>query len=60
MYKAKDLPDAVDFCIAHTEKGKACIMSPAAASYNYYRDFGDRNNTGTRHYGTGARFVIAP
>ena len=44
MYKAKDLPDAVDFCIAHTEKGKACIMSPAAASYNYYRDFEEKGN----------------
>ena len=44
MYKAKDLPDAVDFCIAHTEKGKSCIMSPAAASYNYYRDFEEKGN----------------
>lgn len=44
MYKAKDLPDAVDFCVAHTAKGKACIMSPAAASYNHYRDFEEKGN----------------
>lgn len=44
IYKAKDLPDAVDFCVAHTTKGKACIMSPAAASYNYYRDFEEKGN----------------
>ena len=44
VYKAKDLPDAVDFCFEHTEKGKSCIMSPAAASYNYYRDFEEKGN----------------
>jgi len=44
VYKAKDLPDAVDFCFEHTAKGKACIMSPAAASYNYYRDFEEKGN----------------
>ena len=44
MYKAKDLPEAVDFCFEHTEKGKSCIMSPAAASYNYYRDFEEKGN----------------
>ena len=44
MYKAKDLPDAVDFCVTNTKKGKACIMSPAAASYNYYRDFEEKGN----------------
>ena len=44
VFKAADLPDAVDFCIANTEKGKACIMSPAAASYNYYRDFEEKGN----------------
>ncbi len=44
VYKAKDLPDAVDFCFEHTPEGKACIMSPAAASYNYYRDFEEKGN----------------
>ena len=44
VYKAKDLPDAVNFCFEHTEKGKSCIMSPAAASYNYYRDFEEKGN----------------
>ncbi len=44
IYKAKDLPDAVDFCVANTKKGKSCIMSPAAASYNYYRDFEEKGN----------------
>lgn len=44
VFKVADLPEAVDKCIEFTEKGKACIMSPAAASYNIYRDFEEKGN----------------
>ncbi len=44
VFKVKDLPEAVDRCVEHTPKGKSCIMSPAAASYNYYRDFEEKGN----------------
>jgi len=44
VFKTQDLPEAVDRCVEYTEKGKACIMSPAAASYNIYRDFEEKGN----------------
>ncbi len=44
VFKVADLPEAVDKCFEYTQKGKACIMSPAAASYNYYRDFEEKGN----------------
>lgn len=44
VFKVADLPEAVDKCIEYTEKGKSCIMSPAAASYNIYRDFEEKGN----------------
>lgn len=42
--KVKDLPEGVDFAVKNTNEGKACIMSPAAASYNIYRDFEEKGN----------------
>lgn len=42
--KVMDLPEGVKFAVEHTKKGKACIMSPAAASYNVYRDFEEKGN----------------
>ena len=42
--KVADLPEGVRFAVEHTKKGKACIMSPAAASYNIYRDFEEKGN----------------
>ncbi|MBR5233843.1 MAG: UDP-N-acetylmuramoyl-L-alanine--D-glutamate ligase [Clostridia bacterium] len=44
IFKVKDMEEAVDKCFEFTQKGKACIMSPAAASYNYYRDFEEKGN----------------
>jgi len=39
LIQAKDMEDAVKAAFKLTEKGKICLLSPAAASYNYYRDF---------------------
>ncbi len=42
MYKAADMADGVNACKRFTEKGKACLFSPAAASYNYYKNFEEK------------------
>ena len=39
---AADLPEAVALAKQITEKGKICLMSPAAASYNVYQNFEKR------------------
>ena len=39
MICAKDMADAVKSADECTEKGKSCLFSPAAASYNYYKNF---------------------
>lgn len=40
--KAADLEDAVKKAAEVTEKGRACILSPAAASYGYFKNFEER------------------
>ncbi len=42
MYKAADMADGVKACKRFTEKGKSCLFSPAAASYNYYKNFEEK------------------
>ena len=42
MICAKDMADAVDNADKLTEKGKSCLFSPAAASYNYYKNFEEK------------------
>lgn len=44
VVKVADLPEAVKYAAANTKWGKSCIMSPAAASYNVYRDFEEKGN----------------
>ncbi|MCQ2481438.1 MAG: UDP-N-acetylmuramoyl-L-alanine--D-glutamate ligase [Clostridia bacterium] len=39
MILAEDMEAAVNKAFAVTAKGKACLMSPAASSYNVYKDF---------------------
>lgn len=41
---AQDLEEAVDAAFRFTEKGKSCLMSPAASSYNVYKDFEHKGN----------------
>ena len=39
---AENMEDAVEKCSEITEKGKSCLFSPAAASYNYYKNFEEK------------------
>ncbi len=43
---AADLEDAVRMAYRYTEAGKACLLSPAASSYNVYKNFEEKG----RHY----------
>lgn len=43
---AADLDEAVQFAYQYTEAGKACLLSPAASSYNVYKNFEEKG----RHY----------
>ncbi|MBR5428795.1 MAG: UDP-N-acetylmuramoyl-L-alanine--D-glutamate ligase [Clostridia bacterium] len=43
---AADMDEAVRAAVELTPPGKACVLSPAAASYNYYKDFAEKG----RHY----------
>ncbi|MGN1315975.1 MAG: UDP-N-acetylmuramoyl-L-alanine--D-glutamate ligase [Acutalibacteraceae bacterium] len=45
---AKNMEDAVKICNEVTGKGRICLFSPAAASYNYYKNFEEKG----RHYKT--------
>lgn len=39
IYQAEDMEQAVQMAANITEKGKSCLLSPAASSYNVYRNF---------------------
>ncbi len=43
---ARDMADGVFFCNKFTANGKSCLFSPAAASYNYYKNFEEKG----RHF----------
>lgn len=40
----QDMEEAVEAAFRYTEKGKSCLMSPAASSYNVYKDFEHKGN----------------
>lgn len=42
MICAPNMQEAVSLCSKYTEKGSACLFSPAAASYNYYKNFEEK------------------
>ena len=42
MFCAEDMADAVSICNECTEKDKSCLFSPAAASYNFYKNFEEK------------------
>ena len=46
MFCAEDMADAVTICEKHTGKGRSCLFSPAAASYNFYKNFEEKG----RHF----------
>jgi len=44
VYKARDMQDAADYAVKVTER--CCVLSPAAASYGFYKNFEERG----RHF----------
>ena len=46
LYKASDMEDAVRAAYRLTASGKTCLFSPAAASYNVYKNFEEKG----RHF----------
>lgn len=46
LMKAENLEEAVKFAYKNTEKDGVCILSPAASSYNEYKNFEEKG----RHY----------
>lgn len=42
LHRAENMTEAVAIASRVTRKGEACILSPAAASYGWYRNFEDR------------------
>ena len=44
IFCARDLADAVCYCKQNTARGKACLLSPAAASYGFYKNFEERGD----------------
>lgn len=42
MFKACEMKDAVTLAYKYTKKGFSCTLSPAAASYNTYKNFEER------------------
>jgi UDP-N-acetylmuramoylalanine--D-glutamate ligase len=43
-YAVGSMEEAVRLAYEHTPKGKICLLSPASASYNMFRDYEDRGN----------------
>jgi UDP-N-acetylmuramoylalanine--D-glutamate ligase len=44
-YEEDDMHKIIRFAIMHTQKGKICLLSPAAASYDQYKNFEARGKT---------------
>lgn len=44
VIKAKDIEESVRWVKANARKGGACILSPAAASYGYFKNFEERGD----------------
>lgn len=43
-YKVKDMQMAVDTAKKNTKKGTICLLSPAASSYGFFKNFEERGN----------------
>jgi UDP-N-acetylmuramoylalanine--D-glutamate ligase len=45
ILKSDDYPAIVDWCFNVTSPGKICLLSPAAASYDSFKNFEQRGDT---------------
>ncbi|MFO8087826.1 MAG: UDP-N-acetylmuramoyl-L-alanine--D-glutamate ligase [Bacteroidales bacterium] len=45
LYQAKDLADAVRFAFKHTPVNTICLLSPAASSYDQFKNFMEKGDT---------------
>ncbi len=43
-HDVSSMKEAVQLAYKHTQSGKICLLSPASASYNLFRDYADRGN----------------
>ena len=44
IYKVNNMTEAVEIAYKNTSKNKSCVLSPAAASYNMYKNFEERGD----------------
>ena len=44
IVRTSDLEEAVKVAVKVTKPGKSCVLSPAAASYGYFKNFEERGN----------------
>lgn len=44
IFYTNDLEEAVKLAKKHTQKGKICLLSPAAPSYEYFKNFEEKGN----------------
>ncbi len=44
IYYAKDLDEAYHLAVEKTSKGMSCLLSPAAASYEFYKNFEEKGH----------------
>ncbi|MBR3487759.1 MAG: hypothetical protein IKH33_00405, partial [Bacteroidales bacterium] len=45
LLQSDDYPAIVDWCFNVTSPGKICLLSPAAASYDSFKNFEQRGDT---------------
>lgn len=48
-YKAENIEKAVDIAFDVTQKGESCLLSPAASSYGFYKNFEERGDRYKEH-----------
>ena len=44
VYKTDSLAEAVQIAKNNTEKGKICVLSPSASSYNDFKNFEEKGD----------------